>query len=185
MNVLRALPPPVTPLGLVQVWTYDPSETVPPLGQESARPVDVRPRQAVAVMRGSTAGSLTAEEATTSAPAARTTAVKDAADLVVEVFKLARARRKADAIDLIYRRVDELLLARDFDRVNWVMGIASNSTLSPTVPLSVFLSLLTITRPWQAALRKDIRNSLLGQVRLRVAGELAGDQARLVLAGLT
>jgi len=66
---------------------------------------------------------------------------------------------RADAIDLVYRKIDALLLAGKFDDVGDILFAARYDAISDRITLSELLGILTITtnhrselKPWRDAL---------------------------------
>lgn len=109
--------------------------------------------------------------------------VKAAGELLATITRFVEAGRRTDALDLVCDRIDDLLLERAYDRVRWIIDAASQLVERDTVPLSVFLSILTITKPWSRILSEE-RGHLAERFRVRAARDRGEDAARQLLLGL-
>jgi len=92
---------------------------------------------------------------------------------------------RADAIDMVYDTLDKLLLAKDFDGVADILNLAPGYCANPALPLSLFLSMLTVTRPFGETLNGRGRQQVLEAVRARVTEGMSPADAALILVGLT
>jgi len=76
--------------------------------------------------------------------------------------------RKPDAIDIVYRELDDLLLHHLFDEASVLLSAFAKSEL----PLSLLMSALIAAKPW----RKEIRKSL-AEISVIVKATATGDDA--------
>lgn len=69
--------------------------------------------------------------------------------MITKVREFLALRRRIDAIDTVYNTLDDLLLDGKIDEVR---SILATIPLDESLPLSIYLSILTVTKPWRHAL---------------------------------
>jgi hypothetical protein len=106
--------------------------------------------------------------------------LRTAGELLSRVEQLAADGKESAAIDLVYDVLDELLIARDMGQACWILRMASQST--ELLPMSVLLSLLTVTLPWAASLPD--RAEFFQAVAARARTERGAEEAARLLRGL-
>jgi hypothetical protein len=106
-------------------------------------------------------------------------AARFAYDLIRQVSALVVEQRTEDALDLVYDRVDELLLTRRFVDVDVLLRAAAQNAL----PLNVLVGFLTITLPWRAQLL-DARLELANTIRAAAIRKGGEEKASALLRGL-
>lgn len=76
--------------------------------------------------------------------------------MIGKIRELLAEKHRADAIDLVYDTLDDLLLDGQIDAVR---NILTTIPLDDSLPLSICLSVLTVTKPWRDQLpeRESIR----------------------------
>ena len=96
---------------------------------------------------------------------------------LTQVVDLSRSNRNIQALDLLHIRVESLLLERrEFGIVTEILDDACILVSDQTIKTSVFLALLTITRPWKDTLNPS-RDNLLGLVKARLRFEFRAEFA--------
>jgi hypothetical protein len=81
-------------------------------------------------------------------------ALQQAQTFLSSVENLIKEGKRSDAIDQVYN-VEDLLLERKFDSARWIIKAAAQYVERAAVPLSVFLSLLIVTRPWKSRFQNE------------------------------
>jgi len=106
-------------------------------------------------------------------------AVSEASDMIRTIGDaLSRGERDA-AIDIVYDRIDGLLLRKQFDAAD----ISLRAIIQNDLPIDILISALTVTLPFKAELRA--RQALITALRSK-AWEVGGaEKAEAVLNGLT
>jgi len=77
--------------------------------------------------------------------------------------------RKPDAIDIVYRELDDLLLHELFDEASVLLSAFAKSEL----PLALLMSVLIASKPWRNEFRKP-----LAEISVIVKATATGDDAR-------
>ena len=69
--------------------------------------------------------------------------------MIDKVKELLALNKRADAFDMVYNTIEDLLLD---NKIEEVRAILNTVPLDDSLRLSIYLSILTVTRPWRAVL---------------------------------
>jgi hypothetical protein len=109
--------------------------------------------------------------------------ISNAKELFDEVCRLNEMKHRADALDVIYNNLDERLLNHEFDWVRNVFEHVISNIENPKFPISGFLSILTVSHPWNHELL-ETRTKLATVLHARITKEENSSYADECLRGL-
>jgi hypothetical protein len=104
-------------------------------------------------------------------------------DVIEQFFVKLDQLQGPDQLDHVYNVMDDMLLARDFAPVEDILSRLVKLVPDKECRLSVFLSALTITRPWTIFLG-PARSELLVAMKARYLAEYGVTQYSALIQGL-